>query len=120
MAAFEGRWFIRGVLQTPFKFADFRFAWGLWAEVSENTVAAYGEDFDRDGSHLPCEPGRIANELPAIYPSSVGLEVRIQFGPADKRPTLALLPDCPHPLACEQREGLSIERYHEILAAIRP
>lgn len=119
IAGYKDRWFLRGVLETRFQFTDFRFGWGMWAEVSESTMATYYRVFNEDGSHLPPESGSIANALPEIYPSALGLEVRIQFGPADKRPTFTLPPDCPHLLASEQQQGLTIERYHEILAAIR-
>jgi hypothetical protein len=120
LAYLDGRWFLRGVLETPFQFSDWRFAWGVWAEVSEATFATYYEVFEQDGSHLPPEPTRIANALPELYPTTLGLEVKVKFGPADRRPGLKLDEECPHPLAVEQHLGISIERYHEILSVIRP
>ncbi len=115
----EGRWFLRGVLYVPFTFSDGRWGWGCWAEVQESTVHALWALEDRDGSHLPPEPGTLACEIPC-YPDSMGLPVRVQFGPGHLRPFFYCAEDQTHPLATDQRHGIDEAKYHAIVDTVMP
>lgn len=116
---YEGRWFLRGVLEVPFRFATGRWGWGCWAEVRQSDVERLWELGDEDGSDEPAKAGQLACAIPG-HPDSVGLPVWVQFGPADKRPLLHFPTDCQHPLAAAQRTGIDESAYHDILDLISP
>ena len=120
LSYFEGKSYLRGVLQVPFTFREGKFAWGVWAEVSEETIRKYQKIFDHDGSSCPRESGSLANEIVGIE-STIGLPIEVQFGPSDQRPTLFFHSNCSHPLAIIQRTGLGEAQYHAIIAPyLRP
>lgn len=110
----EERWFLRGVLEVPFTFTAGRWGWGCWAEVSKEAVDRLWALGDEDGSQEPAKPGSLACVIPG-HLDSMGLPVLVQFGPADKRPLIYLTPDCEHPLALAQRNGIDEVAYHEIV-----
>ncbi|HXN55442.1 MAG TPA: DUF2199 domain-containing protein [Myxococcales bacterium] len=56
--------------------------------------------------------GWFMNYLPG-YPSTLWLKTRAHLRPAPLRPVLELEPT-DHPLALEQRNGISIDRFREI------
>jgi hypothetical protein len=114
------RFFIRGCLYVPVLGTGRQFGWGIWAEVSCRTFSRYLQLYDQDGSGESPYPGRLSVEEDAheCYPALDGLRVRIQFGRADQRPTFALRP-CRHLLYREQRDGITLERHHEIIEPVR-
>src|SRR5437016_4731399 len=63
LCCYEGRWFLRGLLEVPFQFQDDQFGWGIWAEVSEETIGRFRKVFSSDGSGCPREHGTVANAL---------------------------------------------------------
>ena len=113
------RFFIRGCLYVPVRGTRRRFGWGFWAEVSCRTFSQYLELYEQDGCAERPYPGRLSVEDGAHegYTALDGLRVRIQFGTADKRPTFTLRP-CRHLLYREQRDGITLERHHEILEPV--
>lgn len=113
----RGNWFLRGVLEVPLDCEPGRFRWGIWAEVSEEMMGRYQAVFDQDGSDQPREPGRIANQI-ATYPETLGLEIEVQFGPPDMRPTFHGAG--PEAIFQEQRNGIDCPRYQQILRQISP
>lgn len=117
VAFLQGSWFIRGVLELPFRFAEGRFGWGVWAEVPESVVQAlYAFDRGEPAPEVP-QHGRLATDVIG-YPPTGGLSLRIEFPDPVLRPLFTLEPDCLHPLALRQRDGLDSAEYHEILDAI--
>lgn len=71
LCQFDGRNFIRCMLEIPFTETTGRFGWGVWAEVDLGTFDRYLELYDEDGSGEPLRSATLANELPA-YPGSLG------------------------------------------------
>ncbi len=59
----DGRFFIRCLLQVPFRWSDNYFGWGVWVEVAEADFRAYLAIYDADGSNEPRRPGRLANRI---------------------------------------------------------
>ena len=114
LAYHDGRWFVRGVLFVPINDGGRRWGWGIWAEIDETAMNIAYYNFTEDASDAPLQPGTIANKIPG-FEDSVGQQIIIRFGTADVRPLFFFPEDSQHPLAVEQREGISIERYHEIL-----
>lgn len=117
LCQFDERNFIRCVLDVPFQDSSGSFGWGAWVEVDWPTFERYLELFDEDGSWEPAHAGTLANNLPA-YPGSLGTAVTIELRVPTKRPGLSLKPEDESRLAVEQRGGIDVTRYHEILGAI--
>lgn len=117
VCSYQGRWFLRGVLEISFRFEPGRFGWGAWIEVSEETIARFREHYGEKADHSAREPGMLANRLP-VYADTLGLPAEVQFGPLHLRPLLFLPESVEHLLATDQREGIDEARYHEILGAI--
>lgn len=118
LCQFDGRSFIRCVLNVPFAEASGHFGWGAWAEVDGSTFERYLELYDEDGTAEAAHMGKLANALPA-YPGSLGTPVMIQFGDPTERPSLHSAPADESRLAREQRTGIGEVRYHEILNIIQ-
>jgi len=116
---FDGRWFLRGVLEVPFRFQPGRFGFGVWAEVSEETMSRYRAHWEGRANISGRDPGILANQL-SPYPESLGLPVEVEFGPPELRPLIFVAEGSEHLLAREQRDGISEERYHEIVNLVTP
>ena len=112
----ESRFFVRALLPIPRHAQDEPFAWGIWTEVSKSDHDQYVAHFNVDASALPPFTGRIANSIPG-YVETIGQTVIVQTGRADKRPLLKCLDDSSHALAVEQRQGISVQRHHDLLDA---
>jgi hypothetical protein len=110
------RFFIRGCLYVPIRGIRRRFGWGFWAEVSCRTFSRYMELYEQDARGERPYPGRFSVEDDAHegYTALDSLRVSIKFGAPDKRPTFTLRPSR-HLLYREQRDGITLERHHEIL-----
>jgi len=109
--------FVRGVLEVSVLGIDDCYRWGLWVSVSKEDFRRVLDLWDApiDGSEPPI-PGRLCNNM-AIYPTTFGLEVRMRLRDNNLRPTIELLsPE--HPLAIEQRNGISVHRVDEIFAEL--
>jgi hypothetical protein len=107
--------FIRGCLELPIIGSSAIFIWGVWVSVSR-------ESFDRivelwDASTIENEPpkfGWLCNNI-SEYPETFGLKTDVHLRAGRIRPSIELEP-ADHPLAIEQRQGISIERVEEIAA----
>jgi len=114
----DDRFFIRCVAYVRVHGGREDFAWGLWAEVSEEVFewyrSVYGSD-RRAGSHARAF---VANTPPG-YESLEEQRATIVFRNGPVRPKLELLPS-DHGLYAEQRDGISLSRFHEIIGAIQP
>lgn len=110
-----GRYFIRCLLPIHFTEQPGYYGWGVWAEVDWPVFKRYLDLYDADGSEEPAVTGLLSNEV-AAYGQTVGLPVRVHFGPSSSRPTLSFAEDVAHRLAYEAERGMSNSRYHEVLA----
>jgi len=111
--------FIRGVLEVPIKDLVLPFQWGLWAMVTERDFRRYLELWQK-GTGQEEEPpfmGWLSN-LPFQYPKTKTVEVSIHLQPMGTRPSFTVLSE-QHPLGVDQRNGISLERAHHILADFR-
>jgi hypothetical protein len=109
--------FVHGVLELPILGAPGeRFGLGLWSSLSRKSFLELIDTFDAT-SRDDVGPwfGWISNELPG-YPKMMRLACRVQPRDGGLRPSLLLEPT-DHPLAVEQREGVTLERIFEIFAA---
>jgi hypothetical protein len=109
--------FVRGCLEIPIIGHDDKFVWGIWVSVSK-------ESFERilELWTVPI----IQNESPRFgwlcnnisnYPPTLNLKTHMYLRGGGSRPSIELEPTN-HPLAIEQRHGISVGRVEEIVAAL--
>jgi hypothetical protein len=111
----EGRdYFIRCVLLLPLLGGtDQHFGYGVWSTLSAKNFARYCDSFD-SGMQDPMGPwfGWFSNRLKG-YPDTLNLKCQVHPRPDRQRPAIEL-ESTDHPLAVEQRSGITIDRLLEI------
>ena len=108
------QFFIRGCAFVPIIETDRMFAWGLWVGVTERNYARIAEIGDAPGrENEPPFAARLANNLPSsVYPSTINLLCALQLSAVGLRPAITIRSD--HPLAIEQRRGITTQRVEEL------
>jgi hypothetical protein len=109
-------YFVRCVLRIPILGSDDEhLEYGVWSSLSEKNFQLYRDTFDSgDQSELGPWFGWFSNQLPD-YPQTLMLKCHVHPQAERKRPLLELEPT-DHPLAVEQRNGITLERLLEIYA----
>jgi hypothetical protein len=112
----DRKWFfVRGCLEIPVHGADQPFSWGVWVSLSEPNFRAWVENFDQPRrSHVGPFFGWLNASLKP-YPETVNLKTNVHLRDNGVRPWIELQP-AGHPLAVEQRNGISVDRVAEIYA----
>lgn len=109
--------FVRGCLEIPIVGQDNSFTYGVWVSVSKASFSRILELWTAPVvENEPRKFGWLCNEIP-VYPTTLNLKTHIHLRGGGKRPSIELEPT-DHPLAIEQRTGISIERVEEIVAAL--
>jgi hypothetical protein len=108
--------FVRSVLELPIVgSSEHRFGYGVWATLSRKNFDLYVDSFDGGAQgHLGPWFGWFSNRL-AGYPDTLNLKCQVHPQDGRKRPYLVLEPT-DHPLAVEQREGITFDRILAIYA----
>ena len=107
--------FVRGCLEIPVHEANEPFSWGVWVSLSEQSFLTWRENFDRQcRSHVGPFFGWL-NAWLKPYPETANLKTHVHLRDNGVRPWIELEPT-DHPLAIEQRNGISIDRVAEIYA----
>jgi len=108
--------FVRGVIEIPILGRDDRFRWGVWASVSVEGFYRIDALWDEPVVvNEPPIPALLCNDIDE-YPPTLDLKASLHLRGGNLRPSIVLEPT-DHPLAIEQREGMSMERLEEIAAA---
>jgi hypothetical protein len=105
--------FIRGCLEIPTVGHDEPFSWGAWCSLSRQNFERYVEVFD-DPHPSGIGPffGWFSVRVPT-YPDTLRLKVKVHLRDHRTRPRFELEPT-DHPLAVDQREGISLVRLQQI------
>ena len=113
----DSYYFVRSVLLIPIKQISESFGWGLWTSLSKQNFQRYQELWDAEspGDEGPYF-GWLSNKLP-LYPDTMNLKVAVHLQDRGNRPLLELEPTA-HPLAIDQREGITQERAKEIVQSL--
>jgi hypothetical protein len=113
----EQRFFMIGNLELPIIGSTEKFSWDTWVELSRADFERAFNLWEQEGreSEPPYE-GTFATLLPG-YPPTVGLKVRVHTRPVGLRPFIEMLPS-DHPLAVEQRDGISLDRIQKLAESI--
>jgi hypothetical protein len=104
---------VRGMLEIPLLDGDGVLGYGVWSTLSEANFERTLELWD-DPERVNEPPyfGWLANRLPG-YPDTLSLKLDVVTRPVELRPAL-LLHGVDHPLALEQRSGITFDRVLEI------
>jgi hypothetical protein len=109
--------FVRGVLEIPIIGLDEHFRWGVWVSVSLESFKRMLELWTADViEDEPPKFGWLCNKL-SLYPDTLHLKTHVHVRGGNKRPSIELEPT-DHPLAIEQRQGISMARVEEIVSAL--
>lgn len=110
----DEKWFfVRGCIEIPVHGEKEPFIWGVWVSLSQENFAKWIENFDSQGrSHIGPFFGWL-NAWLKPYPDTINLKTMVHLRDHGLRPLIEL-EHTNHPLAIEQREGISKERISEI------
>jgi hypothetical protein len=113
----DEHFFVRCVLELPLLgAAGQHFGLGVWSSLSREKFDRYVETFeDDDQGKLGPMFGWLSNTLKG-YPETLSLKCYVQPRNGRRRPLIEL-EQTDHPLAIDQRDGLSFDRLLEIYAA---
>ncbi len=105
--------FICGNLEIPVVDGQGSFSWGIWASLSQASFRRTVEVWRMSGREQepPCF-GWFSSRIPC-YPDTLNLKTKVHTRPVGQRPWIELEPT-DHPLAVEQREGITMARVQEI------
>jgi hypothetical protein len=109
--------FIKGRICRPVHESPDPFEWVIWVSLSEASFQRVVATWEQPGREVqpPCF-GWLTSQIPC-YPSTLNLKTNVHTRPLGERPTVELEPT-DHPLALEQRTGISLARGPEIAAAL--
>lgn len=109
--------FVRGCLEIPIIGQEDCFNWGVWVSVSRESFMRIHELWDSpDVQDEPPKFGWLCNNI-SVYPTTLSLKTNLYLRAGNRRPSIQLEPT-DHPLAVEQRTGISIKRVEEIAALL--
>ena len=106
--------FVRCVLDLPIVgVPEGRFGFGVWSTLSRKNFASYVQTFESDlQGHLGPWFGWLSNRLHG-YPDTLNLKCQVHPRDGRVRPWIELEPT-DHPLAVEQRQGITFDRILEL------
>lgn len=107
--------FVRGVIEIPITDTEDSFAWGVWVSLSAESFKHATESLKSEEREMePPYFGWLCNEIPHYSESTYALKTNVHTQPVGLRPKIELEPT-DHPLAVEQRSGITIQRVQSII-----
>lgn len=107
--------FVRGIIKLPICGTDETFCWGVWASLSEQNFKRMISLLDgAEGKSEPPYLGWLCNQIVYYAEHTKMLKTQVHTQPIGIRPKIELEPT-DHPLAIEQREGITMERVQAII-----
>lgn len=109
----DQHFFIVGNLELPVAGVAEPFSWDVWVSLSDRNFARACELWEQPGRESePPYFGWVSTSLPG-YPETLNLKSEVHTRAVGRRPRVELEPTA-HPLAVEQRQGITLERAQEI------
>jgi len=114
LCAIDGEhFFIRGVVEIRVLDGPEPFGWTVWCSLSRQSFERVQKMWRRRGRESePPYFGWLSTVLP-VYPDTLNLRTNIHTREVGRAPLVELEPT-DHPLAVEQRTGITMERVREI------
>jgi len=109
----DAAFFVRGCLEIPVIGEEEVFSWGVWTSLSDKNFRHFEEFYNepKRAQHGPFF-GWLCSDI-WLYPSTVNLKSMVHLRDDGIRPYIELEPTS-HPLAIEQRLGITRDRVAEI------
>lgn len=112
-ARIDEHFFVRGCLEVPVHNTDEVFTWGVWVSLSAVSAEQFLASYDSaKGRHIGPFFGWLNTSL-TPYPETLNLKTQVHLRNNGSRPFIELEPT-DHPLAIEQRAGISQHRVGEL------
>jgi hypothetical protein len=109
----DQHFFVRGCIEIPVQGHSDPFIWGVWTSLSQENFDAWVKVFgEPNRSHIGPFFGWL-NAFLKPYPDTMNLKTMVHLRDEGIRPYIELEPT-DHPLAVEQRQGISVARVAEI------
>ncbi|MEU3556908.1 DUF2199 domain-containing protein [Streptomyces fragilis] len=110
--------FVKGLIEIPVRDSAVPggevFEWGVWVSLSAQNFRRSDELWETPGREAePPYFGWLNTSLPLYSPSTLNLRTNVHTREVGRRPYVELEPT-DHPLAVEQREGITLARVREI------
>jgi len=111
-------YFVKGLIEIPVIDTDDVFSWGVWVSLSHENFPRAADPWDRLGRKAE-KPyfGWLTTELQVYSTTTLNLKTHVHTRPIGERPYVELEPT-EHPLAVEQRTGITMDRVREIAGAV--
>ncbi|MGQ4398830.1 DUF2199 domain-containing protein [Streptomyces hayashii] len=111
-------YFVKGLVEIPVIGSDEVFSWAAWVSLSRDNFSRSADLWDTAGRETE-EPyfGWLSTDLFVYSPSTINLKTLVHTRPIGQRPFIDLEPT-DHPLAVEQRTGITMERVRAIAEAV--
>ncbi len=107
--------FVLGRLLIPVVDSDDEFVWLAWVSLSEKNFLRACELWQTPGRESePPYFGWLQTAIPGYSPRAFNLKTMVHTMPVGERPEIELEPT-DHPLAIEQREGITLARVREMV-----
>jgi hypothetical protein len=117
VARIDEHFFVRGCLDIPVDGTHDVFTWGVWVSLSAASAEQFLASYDTaERSHIGPFLGWLNTSL-APYPETLNLKTHVHLRNNGSRPFIELEPT-DHPLAIEQRAGISQHRVGELYSHI--
>lgn len=111
----DEHFFVRGCIEIPVHGEQEPFSWGVWVSLSEKSYRLWEQSFTSvSRSRLGPFFGWLNASLKP-YPDTLNLKTRVHLRDDGIRPFIELEPT-DHPLAVEQREGITRKRVAELFS----
>lgn len=105
--------FIRGHIEIPIIDHPDTFCLSVWSSLSQSSFRHTQERWRApDRSDDPPYVGRLCSAIP-VYPDTIHLRLSVQTRRPGLIPLITIEPT-KHPLALDQRRGISVQRWHEL------
>ncbi|QVL32701.1 DUF2199 domain-containing protein [Telmatocola sphagniphila] len=113
----QKEFYVRGCLEIPVIDGPRPFVWGVWTSLSKHNIKRMAELWESPGRESePLSFGWLCTSLP-LYPETLLLKTNVRTRPVGYRPLVELEPT-DHPLAIEQRNGITMKRVRELAEAL--
>ncbi|MEV5012525.1 DUF2199 domain-containing protein [Streptomyces sp. NPDC055692] len=112
------QYFVKGLIEIPVIGSDEVFSWGVWVSLSRENFTRAADLWERPGREAE-KPyfGWLTTDLSVYSTTTLNLKTNVHTRPVGERPYVELEPT-EHPLAVEQRTGITLDRMQEIAAAV--
>ena len=110
----DQHFFVRARIEIPIRDCEEAFEWVVWVSLSESNFQRTLAHWDMPWRESdPPAVGWLSTHLSPYTPSTINLKTVVYTQPLGFRPIVEVEPT-DHPLAIEQRDGITLRRVHEI------